>query len=85
MKPDQDKSKLPEQRTTPSDLDPDVLQAALDQAYNAVIVTEAQLDPPGPRIVYANPAFARQTGYAIEELIGQTPRILQGNPDHRRR
>jgi len=80
MKPDQDKSKLPERQTTPSELDPDVLQAALDQAYNAVIVTEAQLDPPGPRIVYANPAFARQTGYPIEELIGQTPRILQG-PD----
>ncbi|SRR6056297_43523 len=80
MKPDQDKSKLPERQTTPSELDPDVLQAALDQAYNAVIVTEAQLEPPGPRIVYANPAFARQTGYPIEELIGQTPRILQG-PD----
>jgi len=78
MKSDQDKSKLPERQTTPSELDSEVLQAALDQAYNAVIVTEAQLDPPGPRIVYANPAFARQTGYPTEELIGQTPRILQG-------
>lgn len=80
MKSDSNISKLPEQETTPSGLEPDVLQAALDQAYNAVIVTEATLDPPGPRIVYANPAFARQTGYPIKELIGQTPRILQG-PD----
>ncbi len=61
-------------------LGPEVLQAVLDQLYNAVIVTEAQLDSPGPRIVYANSAFARQTGYAVDELIGQTPRILQG-PD----
>ena len=80
MKSDHDTSKSPEQPSAPSDLDPEVLQAALDQAYNAVIVTEAQMDPPGPRIIYANPAFALQTGYAIEELIGQTPRILQG-PD----
>ena len=43
MKSDQDTSKLPEQQNTPSDLDPAVLQAALDQAYNAVIVTEAQI------------------------------------------
>lgn len=63
-----------------ADLGPEVLHAVLDQLYNAVIVTEARLDPPGPRIVYANAAFARQTGYSIEELIGQTPRILQG-PD----
>lgn len=59
-------------------LDPELLQAAVEQLYNAVIVTETQMDPPGPRIVYANPAFARQTGYSVEELIGQTPRILQG-------
>ena len=71
---------MPEQPPAASSLDPAVLQAAIDQAYNAVIVTEARLDPPGPRIVYANPAFARQTGYSVEELIGQTPRMLQG-PD----
>lgn len=80
MKSDRKASTLPKSPIASSDLDPDVLQAALDQAYNAVIVTEAQLDSPGPRIVYANPAFARQTGYPVEELIGQTPRILQG-PD----
>ncbi|MCA1778991.1 MAG: diguanylate cyclase [Xanthomonadaceae bacterium] len=78
MKSNSDTSELPDQKTTSSDLDPEVLQAALDQAYNAVIVTDATLDQPGPRIVYANPAFARQTGYPVEELIGQTPRIFQG-------
>ena len=32
----------------------------------------------GPRIVYANPAFCEMTGYSATELLGQTPRILQG-------
>src|SRR5262245_53951184 len=38
----------------------------------------AQLDPPGPQIVYVNPAFTKMTGYALEEVIGKTPHILQG-------
>ncbi|MBL37097.1 MAG: hypothetical protein CMP07_01690 [Xanthomonadales bacterium] len=80
MKSDQDTLNQPDQQTAPVPLDLEVMKAVLGQLYNAVIVTEAQLDPPGPRIVYANQAFARQTGYRVSELIGQTPRILQG-PD----
>ena len=46
-----------------------------------VIVTEAYpLDEPGPKIVYVNQAFTDVTGFAPEEVIGKTPRILQG-PD----
>jgi diguanylate cyclase (GGDEF)-like protein/PAS domain S-box-containing protein len=52
----------------------DVVQAVND----IVIVTTADLDPPGPKIVYVNPAFTRLTGYATDEVIGLTPRILQG-------
>lgn len=51
---------------------------AISQAYNAVLITTADLDPPGPEIVYVNPALCEQTGYTEDELIGQTPRILQG-------
>ncbi|MHA7817545.1 MAG: sensor domain-containing diguanylate cyclase [Pseudohaliea sp.] len=51
---------------------------AVEQAYNSVMITEAALAPPGPRIVYVNPAFCAQTGYGADELLGQTPRILQG-------
>jgi diguanylate cyclase (GGDEF)-like protein/PAS domain S-box-containing protein len=36
------------------------------------------LNPPGPQIVYVNEAFCRMTGYAAEEIVGKTPRILQG-------
>lgn len=43
-----------------------------------VIVTTPNLVPPGPSIVYVNPAFTRLTGYSPAEAIGRTPRILQG-------
>ncbi len=55
------------------------LHSALEEAQDAVIITEgAPLDPPGPRIVWTNKAFSRMTGYEREEVIGQSPRILQG-------
>ncbi len=43
-----------------------------------VIVTTPELAPPGPAIVYVNPAFTRLTGYTAREAIGQSPRMLQG-------
>ncbi len=55
------------------------LTSALEEAEDAVVVTEANpIDPPGPRIVWANEAFSRMTGYEREEIVGETPRILQG-------
>ncbi|MEX0430643.1 sensor domain-containing diguanylate cyclase [Spiribacter insolitus] len=58
--------------------DQSVLARLVEQVYDSVLVTETQLAAPGPRIVYANRAFCRKTGYSLEELIGETPRILQG-------
>src|SRR5262249_38235712 len=40
-------------------------------------------DPPGPQIVYVNPAFTKMTGYSPDEVIGETPRILQGPKTNR--
>ncbi len=65
-------------------LDPAVLALALDQSFNAVLMTDAATGKDGHRIVYVNAAFCRMTGYAEEELLGQNARILQGpatNPD----
>ncbi len=54
-----------------------LFQAALDQSYNSVVITDANCID-GPLIVYANPSFEKMTGYSISELIGKSPKILQG-------
>jgi PAS domain S-box-containing protein/diguanylate cyclase (GGDEF)-like protein len=51
---------------------------------DVVIVTTSDFDPPGPAIVYVNPAFTRLTGYSAAEVIGRSPRILQGPRTSRR-
>lgn len=56
----------------------DLLELASAYADYSVLVTTAQMDLPGPQILYANSAFTRMTGYAVHELLGKTPRILQG-------
>lgn len=55
-----------------------LLHSAVMQTRESILITDAELDLPGPRIVFVNPAFSRMTGYTAEEAIGKTPRILQG-------
>ncbi|PSQ96282.1 MAG: hypothetical protein BRD55_07480, partial [Bacteroidetes bacterium SW_9_63_38] len=56
-----------------------LFKKVVQQADEAVLVTEgAPLDPPGPRIEYANPGFTETTGYELEEIRGRSPRILHG-------
>ncbi|MBC7728566.1 MAG: diguanylate cyclase [Microbacteriaceae bacterium] len=53
----------------------------VENADDVIIVTEAaDIEAPmGPRIVYVNQAFERLTGYTAAEVIGETPRLLQGS------
>ncbi|MBC7610281.1 MAG: PAS domain S-box protein [Polaromonas sp.] len=56
-----------------------LLQASVDNLNDIVLITEAEpFDEPGPRIVYVNDAFERRTGYSREEVLGKSPRFLQG-------
>ncbi len=56
-----------------------LLESAVVHANDAILITEAEpIDLPGPRIIYVNDAFTRMTGYTAEEVIGKTPRLLQG-------
>ena len=45
----------------------------------AVLVTDIDLERPGPAILYANPTFARMSGYTADEVLGTSPRLLQGS------
>ncbi|MEM1056429.1 MAG: PAS domain-containing protein [Bacteroidota bacterium] len=54
------------------------LQAAVESLRDPVIITDADLDAPGPRIQYVNPAYTRVFGYEADEVIGESPRITQG-------
>ena len=63
-----------------------LLRSILENANDSVLVTEGgPLDEPGPRIVYANPAFSRTTGYSRDEIVGKTPRALHGPETDRAR
>ena len=50
----------------------------LKYATDSILITSKDLDRPGPTIVYVNTAFEKMTGWESGEIIGQTPRILQG-------
>ena len=56
-----------------------LLQTSIDHLNDVVLITEAEpFDLPGPKILFVNKAFERMTGYTKEEVIGSTPRLLQG-------
>jgi len=49
-----------------------------------VLVTEAEpLDESGPRIVFANEAMERMTGYSRVEMMGRSPRVFQSDKTDR--
>ncbi|GJD57987.1 Blue-light-activated histidine kinase 1 [Methylobacterium dankookense] len=58
--------------------DLEVFKAAVEAAGEAIVITSAELDEPGPVIEYVNPAFTRMTGYEVREVLGRSPRLLQG-------
>ncbi|MES2192657.1 MAG: PAS domain S-box protein [Pseudomonadota bacterium] len=56
-----------------------LLETAVSRLNDIVLITEAEpVDEPGPRIVFVNDAFERHTGYSREEVLGRSPRFLQG-------
>ncbi|UTH76063.1 diguanylate cyclase domain-containing protein [Chromobacterium sp. IIBBL 290-4] len=56
-----------------------VFHLIVHHGNDAVLVTEAEpLHEPGPAIIYANPAMCELSGYPLDELLGQSPRMLQG-------
>lgn len=56
-----------------------LLSSVITSTKDAVIITEvAPFDKSGPKIIYVNEAFTKMTGYTADEIIGKTPKILEG-------
>jgi PAS domain S-box-containing protein len=55
-----------------------LLRAAFEHTREAITITSANLEAPGPTILHTNAALAAMTGYSAEELRGHSPRLLQG-------
>jgi diguanylate cyclase (GGDEF)-like protein/PAS domain S-box-containing protein len=55
-----------------------LIEAAVVNAADAVVIVEAEGPHTQSRIVFVNPAFTRMTGYSADEVINGTPRLLQG-------
>ncbi|WP_395057542.1 EAL domain-containing protein [Polaromonas sp.] len=61
-----------------------LLQTSISRLNDIVLITEAgTVDTPGPRIVFVNDAFERHTGYSRAEVVGKSPRMLQGQRTQR--
>lgn len=56
----------------------DLVRHVADGLDVGVLVTNTDLRRPGPTILYANDAFLRMSGYGAADVLGQSPRMLQG-------
>ncbi|TFZ01184.1 EAL domain-containing protein [Ramlibacter rhizophilus] len=63
-----------------------LLEGSIARLNDLVIITEAgPFNEPGPRIVFVNDAFESRTGYGRDEVLGRSPRFLQGPQSQRDR
>ena len=52
-----------------------VLTALAENSFDLILITVVTEDS---KIIYANKAFEKLTGYNPDEVLGKTPRLLQG-------
>lgn len=51
------------------------LKVLADNSFDSILITDATKNA---RIIYANKAFKKLTGHSPAEVVGKTPKILQG-------
>lgn len=56
-----------------------LLESVVENAKDSVMITDGiSVGKPYAKILYVNKAFTRMTGYKEEEVIGKSPKIVQG-------
>ncbi|MBY9062691.1 PAS domain S-box protein [Sphingomonas yunnanensis] len=63
---------------SPHDEDARWFRRAAAAAGHAIVITGPEVERPGPVIRFVNGAMCALTGYAEHELLGATPRVVQG-------
>lgn len=61
----------------------ELIRALAQDAAVGIVVTDAALAPPGPTIVYANMAFGLLVGRSLNDIVGRSPRFMQGKETRR--
>ena len=56
-----------------------LLKVLAENSFDSILITD-----PKSSILYANKAFKKLTGYDPSEVIGKTPRVLQGTGTDRK-
>lgn len=59
--------------TTKTNLE--TFKVVMENSFDSILITDATTKG---KVIYANKAFKKLTGYESSEVIGKTPRILQG-------
>lgn len=63
-----------------------LMEEVVQNTNDAIVITKAEpIEKPGPEVVFVNRAFEQMTGYSPEEVLGKSPRILQGEGTDRSR
>lgn len=59
-----------------------VVKSLFHNSFESAILTSAESE--SHKIISVNPAFCKMTGYSENELIGQSPKMLQGKKTNRK-
>jgi len=62
----------------PDDLGHALFKEAADQSFESITVTRSTGDDGPSKIIYVNDGFTKMTGYEPEDVMGETPGMLQG-------
>lgn len=61
----------------------ELIRAFAHDATIGIVVTDTMITPPGPTILYANEASGRLVGRDLADILGQSPRFMQGKETRR--